>query len=144
MKNISLNFESLNSPDGGISRVANLVLKFFKERSDLTNDKLLLNIFRDDNIQKITKGNFVRKTFNKRSKFWFTINNYKNSKNSEYILYDHLGLARSNLLLLTKKPYIVFLYGIDIWDKNNRSRYNAQKNSALSIAISNFTKKEPV
>ena len=45
MKNISLNFESLNSPDGGISRVANLVLRFFEDRSKLNNDKIFLNIF---------------------------------------------------------------------------------------------------
>ena len=68
MKNISLNFESLNSPDGGISRVANLVLKFFKERSKLTNDKLFLNIFRDNNIQKFKwyKYENNKKGFKKR------------------------------------------------------------------------------
>ena len=142
MKKISLNFESLNSPDGGISRVANLVLRFFEERSKLNNDKIFLNIFRDNNIQKISNSNFVRKKFNNKSKFSFTINNFLNSKDSKYILYDHLGLARSNIFLIKKKPYIVFLYGIDIWDKNNQSRYIAQKNSSLSIAISNFTKKK--
>ena len=142
MKNISLNFESLNSPDGGISRVANLVLKFFIERSKLTNDKLFLNIFRDNNIQKFTNSNFVRKKFNNKSKFFFTINNYINSKSSRYILYDHLGLARSNVFLINKKPYIVFLYGIDVWNKKNLKRYKAQKNSALSIAISKFTQKK--
>ena len=41
-----------------------------------------------------------------------------------------------------KKALILYLYGIDIWDKNNQSRYIAQKNSSLSIAISNFTKKK--
>ena len=142
MKKISLNFESLDSPDGGISRVANLVLRFFEERSKLNNDKIFLNIFRDNNIQKISNSNFVRKKFNNKSKFSFTINNFLNSKDSKYILYDHLGLARSNIFLIKKKPYIVFLYGIDIWDKNNQSRYIAQKNSSLSIAISNFTKKK--
>ena len=63
MKNISLNFESLNSSDGGISRVANLVLRFFEDRSKLNNDKTFLNIFRDDNIQNISNSNFVRKKF---------------------------------------------------------------------------------
>ncbi|AAZ21380.1 glycosyltransferase [Candidatus Pelagibacter communis] len=140
MKNISLNFESLNSSDGGISRVANLVLKFFEDRSKLNNDKTFLNIFRDDNIQNISNSNFVRKKFNRKSKLSFTINDFINSKKSDYILYDHLGLARSNLLHIKKKPYIVFLYGIDIWDKSNKKRLKAQKNSALSIAISNFTK----
>lgn len=140
MKNISLNFESLNSPDGGISRVANLVLRFFEDRSKLNNDKIFLNIFRDNNIQKISNSNFVREKFNRKSKLSFTINDFINSKKSDYILYDHLGLARSNLLHIKKKPYIVFLYGIDIWDKSNKKRLKAQKDSALSIAISNFTK----
>ena len=61
MKNISLNFESLESPDGGISRVANLVLRFFNERSRSNSEKIFLNIFRDNNIQKIANSNFVRK-----------------------------------------------------------------------------------
>ncbi|MDC3030215.1 glycosyltransferase [Candidatus Pelagibacter sp.] len=142
MKNISLNFESLNSPDGGISRVANLVFKFFKERAKKNNDKIFLNIFRDDNIQNFTNINFVRKKFNNRSKLSFSINNFINSNKSDYIVYDHLGLARSNLFLIKKKPYIVFLYGIDIWDKTNKKRLEAQKKSSLSIAISNFTRKK--
>lgn len=140
MKNISLNFESLNSPDGGISRVANLVLRFFEDRSKLNNDKIFLNIFRDNNIHKISNSNFVREKFNRKSKLSFIINDFINSKKSDYILYDHLGLARSNLLHIKKKPYIVFLYGIDIWNKSNKKRLEAQKDSALSIAISNFTK----
>jgi phosphatidyl-myo-inositol dimannoside synthase len=140
MKNISLNFESINSSDGGISRVANLVLRFFEDRSKLNNDKIFLNIFRDDNIQNISNSNFVRKKFNRKSKLSFIINDFINSKKSDYILYDHLGLARSNLLHIKKKPYITFLYGIDIWDESNKKRLKAQKNSALSIAISNFTK----
>ncbi len=142
MKNISLNFESLNSPDGGISRVANLVLKFFKERAKKNNDKIFLNIFRDDNIQNFTNINFVRKKFNNKSKLSFSINNFINSNKSDYIVYDHLGLARSNMFQIKKRPYIVFLYGIDIWDKTNKKRFNAQKKSSLSIAISNFTKKK--
>lgn len=140
MKNISLNFESINSSDGGISRVANLVLRFFEDRSKLNNDKIFLNIFRDNNIQNISNSNFVRKKFNRKSKLSFIINDFINSKKSDYILYDHLGLARSNLFHIKKKPYIIFLYGIDIWDKSNKKRLKAQKNSALSIAISNFTK----
>tara|TARA_B100000989_G_scaffold298918_1_gene291057 strand:- start:32790 stop:33317 length:528 start_codon:yes stop_codon:yes gene_type:complete len=144
MKYISLNFESLNSPDGGISRVANLLLRFFEDRSKLNNDKIFLNIFRDDNIQKISNSNFARKKFNRKSKLSFTINDFINSKKSDYILYDHLGLARSNLFHIKKKPYIVFLYGIEIWDKKKQKRFEAQKNSALSIAISNFTKHKAI
>ena len=140
MKNISLNFESLNSSDGGISRVANLVLRFFEDRSKLNDNKTFLNIFRDDNIQNISNSNFVIKKFNRKSKLSFIINDFINSKKSDYIFYDHLGLERSNLFHIKKKPYIVFLYGIDIWDKSNKKRLKAQKNSALSIAISNFTK----
>ncbi len=142
MKNISLNFESLESPDGGISRVANLVLRFFNERSRSNSEKIFLNIFRDNNIQKIANSNFVRKKFNNRSKFSFIINNFINSKDSQYILYDHLDLARSNIFLIKKKPYIVFLYGIDIWNKNNIKRYESQRKSSLSIAISKFTEKK--
>ena len=139
MKNISLNIESLAAVDGGVSRVGNLILKFFKDRSKIGNDKIFLNIYRDHILQN---NNYIKPNetkLNNKSKLFFIINNFINSFRSDYILYDHLGLARANKFLIKKKPYIVFLYGIDIWE-NKTKRINAQKNSKLSIAISKFTK----
>ena len=140
MKNISLNLESLASPDGGISRVANLILKFFNERTKVNNDKIFLNIYRDDILQKNNYIKLNKSKFNKKSKFFFVVNNFIHSIKSDYILYDHLGLARTNKFLIKKKPYIVFLYGIDAWEKENPKRIDAQKKSKLSISISQFTK----
>ena len=64
MKNISLNFESINSSDGGISRVANLVLRFFEDRSKLNNDKKFFFIYLSKigysikNLTKLKKDKF--------------------------------------------------------------------------------------
>jgi len=139
MKNIALNIESLAAEDGGVSRVANLILKFFSDRAKIGNDRIFLNIYRDHILQNNKFIKLNKSTLNNKSKILFIINNFVNSIRSDYILYDHLGLAKANKFLIKKRPYIVFLYGIDAWQKKPK-RIEEQKNSKLSISISKFTK----
>jgi phosphatidyl-myo-inositol dimannoside synthase len=136
MKNVLLNLESLSSSDGGISRVANLLLKFFIERGGYN---LTVNIFRDSSYSYPKKKNVTIIT-NSKSKLRFFINNLIQTFYADYIIYDHLGLARSNFFYPLKKPFVTIGHGIDVWNKKRKDRISIHKKSNLPLFVSNFSK----
>lgn len=58
------------------------------------------------------------------------------------VLFNHLGIARAQLALpsVLRRPYAVFLNGVEIWDPAlNAERKMAVRQAALRIAISRYT-----
>lgn len=137
MKPIVLNFESLNSPDGGISRVSNLVIKYFKSR----RVRVVVNVFRD-RTSHVKENKYIKINYCNKSKLKFFFFNIINTLNCKYILYDHLGLSKIHRFLIRSKPFITFIYGIEIWDNKRSDRLEMQKKSNLTISISKFTRKK--
>ena len=131
---ILFNCVDLNNKSGGIARTAKVVENYL-------NKKLSLDVYLNS-LNGVDK-NYIKskKIFNSHNnKILFTVKNNYLQLFSDKIIYYHPALIRAHLN--KKKKYLSFIFGIDVWNIKNISRFILIKRSQSIFACSNFTIKK--
>jgi len=115
---------------GGIARVSSLIWTVLREAS---NDQCEL-------IQVVPEG---RQFANASDKLRFIGKMLSKHlmRNVDWIMYEHLGLARVQEVIpkSLSRPYVVFLYSIEAWNTLSPRRKEVLRQATVRIAISHHT-----
>ena len=115
---------------GGIARVSSLVWHVLQQASK--NRCRLIKLL-PEGKQHATVADKLR--------FIGTMLGEYSSQNIDWIMYEHLGLARVQSLIPKplRRPYAVFLYSIDSWNELSPGRKRILRQAEKRIAISHYT-----
>ena len=115
---------------GGIARVARMIWHVLKETSGIQCRLITLIPKGLDPPKAIDKLRFVK-----------TVAGGLVCRNIDWILFDHLNLARVQRVVPKpfRRPYAVFLYSIEAWSPLNPRLKEILRQASVRIAISNYT-----
>lgn len=129
---------SLQSGNGGISRVARLMAKAvgrFAQQTGIDASAYALSDAEpyDDLLiaTRVYKGSRLR----------FVGAALGASLGRTHFIYDSLGISRAHSRLpALRRPMLVYMHGIDVWEGTSRHRIAAARRADLLVSNSNYTK----
>src|SRR6185295_9814863 len=117
---------------GGIARVSLLIWKALQERLNGACDVITLLPEDATGPTLAHKLQFARSVMSKQI-----------LNRTEWLIFDHFTLAGVQSLLLPsqRRPYAVFLHGIEVWNPLSSRRKRVLRNATVRIANSGYTAK---
>jgi phosphatidylinositol alpha-1,6-mannosyltransferase len=121
---------TLNPTGGGIAGVARLLWRMFEE--DWGERARLVTMFEHDNRPA---------SFAEKVKFSMAVAAVQALEQTDFVLFAHLGLARVQDTLpdRMRRPYGVFLHGIEAWQPLDEVQLRALAGAEVRFASSNYT-----
>ena len=131
--------ESFSLERGGAARVGRLLARL---AADIGLDADLLALsdqepIRDFNLSSCT-------AVGSRADFAFRC--WVNGVTRSHFIYNHVGMARAHCLLpMLRRPYAVWMLGIDVWSPRMLGDYGRRiEEASLLLSISDFTRRRAV
>jgi phosphatidylinositol alpha-1,6-mannosyltransferase len=126
--------ENLSAGHGGISRLARLMAK-----SIMLNRYPLKGISLSDNVASADLGFPIKACATSRVSF--LVNCSLAAFRSDRFLFDFAGMARVHEYLLgPRRPFAVWLAGIEVWEDLRPDRRRALDAASLRLVISSYTR----
>jgi phosphatidylinositol alpha-1,6-mannosyltransferase len=136
-KSLLLAVDSLKPGDGGVSRVARLMVKVLQEIVE--HQHIILNVlaFRGNAKEMNLYSNFVSA---KGSKLRFLLLLMSAAMRNRWFVFDVLGLCRGNFILeLTNRPFLTWMHGIEVWEQARPANSVWAKRAKILLVNSHYT-----
>lgn len=135
--NIYCGFESLIAGNGGIARVARLMLKALIEEAENHSFKIGGICFNGDIPINYGKKSFISAY---GSKIRYLSSVQKASLSYGHFIYDFLGMARAHCQIpFLRRPFMSWVHGIEIWENARKDRIKWARRANVLISNSQFT-----
>lgn len=121
---------TLDQTGGGIAVVSNLLWRVLV--SQWGTDARLVTVFDHENRAA---------TFSEKARFALAVAGAQLLGRTDWLVFSHLALARTQRIIpaARRRPYGVFLHGIEAWTPLNESQQHALAQADLRIANSRYT-----
>jgi phosphatidylinositol alpha-1,6-mannosyltransferase len=128
--------ESFSLERGGAARVGRLLARL---AADIGFDADLLALSDREPIKDFNLSS--RTAAGSRTDFAFRC--WTNGITRSHFIYNHVGMARAHCLLpMLRRPYAVWMLGIDVWSPRMRGDYGRRiEEASLLLSISDFTRR---
>lgn len=131
--------ESTVAGKGGIGRVARLIARVLGEersRGVLEADGLALS----DPEPARDLGMAMETSRSSRPRYVYRVQ--RAALTHTHFIYDNLGMARAHgRLPFLRRPFMTFIYGIEVWEGTRRNRIRTARRSDFMISISRYARK---
>ncbi len=128
--------ESFSLERGGAARVGRLLARL---AADIGLDADLLALSDREPIRDFNLSS--RTAAGSRTDFAFRC--WTNGITRSHFIYNHVGMARAHCILpMLRRPYAVWMLGIDVWSPRMRGDYGRRiEEASLLLSISDFTRR---
>jgi phosphatidylinositol alpha-1,6-mannosyltransferase len=133
--------QSLREGNGGIARVDRLILELLAERTNLW--EVEVHVFSDsfESNCGLPASLLGKVRYYGGSRLWFCVGLVRSFFRSGCWIYDAAYLAKIHpRVFQAYRPYMIFLHGIEIWEKAARGSIRACRGARLLVSNSNYTK----
>ncbi len=137
----SLLISALNfSPNaGGIARVARLMALVLNKISKENNSPLYSLSLAKPDYDPIGLPEIINY---ENSRLKFILKNWALNFQASHAIYDFLGTARAHPKLFFKRPYFVFVHGIEVWENARSDRVELARRASMLACNTNYTRQK--
>ena len=133
--------QSLREGNGGIARVDRLIARVLAEMADAGQARVELHMFSDGGPSEAAAPR-IPISYYGGSRLRFSLGVWKALLRPGFFIYDAAYLAKLHRPLVgrARRPCLVFIMGIEVWEKATKASIAACGKADGLVAISNFTR----